>query len=217
MGLVTLLINEPVAFVALVVPLLYSIILHEVSHGWVAYWMGDDTAKMAGRLSLNPLKHLDPIGTLALLIVGFGWAKPVPVDYRKMKNLRGGIILVSFAGCLMNILIACMALFLLQLEPVSSNKFIAVILLVLARINILLGALNLIPIPPLDGSRILLGSLPPVGQRLLLRIEPYGLLILFGLIFTGLLDPVIAFMEGMIVFVIGKLLHFIQLIGILKY
>lgn len=216
MGLISVLFREPLAFLALVVPLLYSIILHEIAHGWVAYALGDRTAKDAGRLSLNPLKHLDPLGTLALLIVGFGWAKPVPVNYRNMKNLRLGIISVSFAGCLMNILIASVALFCLQFDAVSANKFVAVILYILARINILLGALNLIPIPPLDGSRILLGMLPPAGQFLLVRLEPYGMFILFALIFTGVLNPVISFMEGAIVFVIGKLLHFIQLVGMLK-
>lgn len=207
--LLSLLLREPVAFLALVIPLLYSIILHEVSHGWMALALGDDTAKVAGRLSLNPLKHLDPVGTLALLIVGFGWAKPVPVNYSKLKNLRLGIMLVSVAGCLMNILMATVALFLLQLDVVASNNFIAAVLLVFARINILLGALNLIPIPPLDGSRVLLASLPPRGQLALIRIEPYGMFILFALIFTGLLNPVIAFMENAIVVCIIKFLHLV--------
>lgn len=205
--LLSLLFREPIAFLALVIPLLYSIILHEVSHGWMALALGDDTAKTAGRLSLNPLKHLDPAGTLALLIVGFGWAKPVPVDYSKLRNLRSGIMLVSFAGCLMNILIATAALLLLQLDGVASNNFIAAVLLVFARINILLGALNLIPIPPLDGSRMLLAALPPRGQMALIKIEPYGMFILFALIFTGLLDPVVSFMENAIVFCMLKFLH----------
>jgi Zn-dependent protease len=207
--LLSLLFREPVAFLALVIPLLYSIILHEVAHGWMALALGDDTAKTAGRLSLNPLEHLDPVGTLALIIVGFGWAKPVPVNYSKLKNLRMGIMLVSFAGCLMNILMAAAALFLLQLDWAASNNFLAAVLLVFARINILLGALNLIPIPPLDGSRMLLASLPPRGQLVLLRIEPYGMFILFALIFTGLLDPVISFMENGIVFCILKFLHLV--------
>lgn len=205
--LLSLLFREPIAFLALVIPLLYSIILHEVSHGWMALALGDDTAKTAGRLSLNPLKHLDPAGTLALLIVGFGWAKPVPVDYSKLRNLRSGIMLVSFAGCLMNILIATAALLLLQLDGVASNNFIAAVLLVFARINILLGALNLIPIPPLDGSRMLLAALPPRGQMALIKIEPYGMFILFALIFTGLLDPVVSFMENAIVFCMLNFLH----------
>lgn len=207
--LLSLLFREPIAFLALVIPLLYSIILHEVSHGWMALALGDDTAKVAGRLSLNPLKHLDPVGTLALLVIGFGWAKPVPVNYSRLKNLRLGILLVSFAGCLMNILMATAALFLLQLDAVASNNFIAALLLVFARINILLGALNLIPIPPLDGSRMLLASLPPRGQLALIKIEPYGMFILFALIFTGLLNPVITFMENGIVFFITKFLHLV--------
>lgn len=209
MSLISLLFREPIVFLILVVPLIYSLILHEISHGWMALAFGDDTARAAGRLSLNPLKHLDPIGTIALLVIGFGWARPVPVNYSKMKHLRAGIISVSFAGCLMNILIATIALFLLQFDQINSNNFLAAVLYVFARVNLLLGALNLIPIPPLDGSRILLGSLPPRGQMVLVRLEPYGMLILFALVFTGLLNPAVAFMENAIIFVIGKLLHFI--------
>jgi Zn-dependent protease len=209
MVLITLLFKEPITFIILTVPLLYSVILHEVAHGWMACALGDDTAKNAGRLSLNPLKHLDPIGTLALLLIGFGWAKPVPVNYAKLKNLRLGLVLVSFSGCLMNILIATAALFLLHYNFFTSNDLPASILLILARINILLGALNLMPIPPLDGSRMLLGALPQRAQILLMRLEPYGMLILFGLIFSGLLDPVINIMERLIIFAIGNVLHFI--------
>jgi Zn-dependent protease len=209
MGLLSLLFREPIAFLALVIPLLYSIILHEVAHGWMALALGDDTAKTAGRLTLNPLKHLDPVGTLALLIIGFGWARPVPVDYSKLKNLRLGIMLVSVAGCLMNILMATIALFLIQLPVIAANNFLAAVLLVFARINILLGALNLIPIPPLDGSRMLLASLPRRGQIILIKLEPYGMFILFALIFTGLLNPVITFMENIIVFGIAKFIHLV--------
>lgn len=208
MALISVLFKEPLAFVLVVVPLLYSIILHEVSHGLMAFALGDDTAKRMGRLSLNPLKHLDPVGTIALLLVGFGWAKPVPIDYSRMRNFRLGIILVSFAGCMMNIFIAIVSLALLQAQAVASNPIFSATLIILARINILLGALNLIPIPPLDGSRILLGSLPRQGQLFLVRLEPYGMFILFAMIFTGLLNPVVTFMQGMIISLISKLFHF---------
>lgn len=198
MGLSVLLFKDPAAFLILTIPLLYSIILHEISHGFVAYLFGDDTAKRAGRLSLNPLVHLDPIGTLALFLVGFGWAKPVPVNYSNLRNFRVGLICVSLAGCVTNIIIATIAILLIQFKPVAAIPLATVVLVVMAKINIILGAFNLIPIPPLDGSRILLGLLPKQAQILLIKIEPYGLLILFALLFTRALDPVIISIENII-------------------
>src|SRR5512136_1097646 len=110
MGLLNLLLKDPLAFALVAIPLLYSVVIHEVAHGWVAYRMGDPTAKWLGRLSLNPLKHLDPIGTLMLFLVGFGWAKPVPVNFRQIRDQRKGLIFVSAAGIVTNILIAFFAL-----------------------------------------------------------------------------------------------------------
>lgn len=191
MGLVSILFKNPAAFLILTIPLLYSVIAHEIAHGWVAYLMGDDTAKRAGRLSLNPLKHLDPIGTLALLFIGFGWAKPVPISYTNIRNFRLGLICVSLAGCVANIIIATISLLLLQFPAIKSSPLISTTLFVTANINIILGAFNLIPIPPLDGSRILLGILPQEAQVVLLRLEPYGMLIIVALLFTGILNPII--------------------------
>jgi len=111
MGLLNLLINDPLTFILLATPLLYSIILHELAHGWVAYRMGDATAKWLGRLSLNPLKHLDPIGTLMLFIFGFGWAKPVPVNFTNLHNTCKGLILVSSAGIITNMILAFLSFF----------------------------------------------------------------------------------------------------------
>ena len=111
MGLLHLLINDPFTFILLAIPLLYSIIIHELAHGWVAYRMGDPTAKSLGRLSLNPLKHLDPVGTLMLLIFGFGWAKPVPVNFNYLHNKRMGLIFVSSAGIIANMFLAFLAFF----------------------------------------------------------------------------------------------------------
>jgi Zn-dependent protease len=199
MGLTTLLLKDPAAFLILAIPLLYSIIIHEISHGWTAYFFGDDTALRAGRLSLNPLSHIDPIGTIALFIAGFGWAKPVPIDYTKIGHFRIGLVCISLAGCLANIVIATLAILFLQFRSINSHPLTASIILIIANINITLGALNLIPVPPLDGSRILLGILPPKAQAVLVRIEPYGLAILFGLLFTGLLNPVIMFAQQLIV------------------
>lgn len=203
MGLISLLFRNPAAFIILAVSLLYSVIAHEVAHGWVAYLFGDDTARRSGRLSLNPMMHLDPMGTLALFIVGFGWAKPVPVNYLKLRNFRLGLIAVSLAGCLTNIIIATVAIFLLQFQNIIANSLVASILLVLVRVNIILGAVNLIPIPPLDGSKILMGFLPSEAQRSLARIEPYGFFILIFLLFTGLLNPVIVFVQRLIFLIIN--------------
>jgi len=208
MGLISLLFNQPITFLALVVPLIYSIIAHEVSHGWVAYLFGDDTAQRSGRLSLNPLSHLEPLGTLMLFVVGFGWAKPVPINYMKLKNVRAGFILVSLAGCAANIFIATVAIFLLHSQIVGAHRFMTLTLLVFARINIMLGAFNLIPIPPLDGARILMGLLPARAQRIFSLLEPYGFYILIMLLLTRTLNPVIYFIEKAIVFVIGALVGY---------
>jgi Zn-dependent protease len=207
MGLTHLLAQNPLLFVMVAVGLLYSIIAHEVAHGWVALLFGDDTALRHGRLTWNPLPHLDIVGALMLFFVGFGWAKPVPVNYAALKNSRFGIIAVALAGCVTNILIAFVAMAALQFDTVAAKPAIASLLMTLARINIILGAFNLIPIPPLDGSRILMALLPPEAQRSVARIEPYGFFILILFLFTGLLNPVIAFMQnaiyGLISLVVG--------------
>lgn len=199
MGLISLLLRNPVMFLMLVIPLLYSVVLHEIAHGWVAYCFGDDTAKRSGRLSLNPLMHLDLLGTIALFLVGFGWARPVPVNYARLKNFRPALICVSLAGCATNLLIAVISLFLIKLLHPGANSFVAVILLIVARINIILGVFNLIPIPPLDGSKILMGFLPVEMQRVFIKIEPYGFFILILLILSGALNPLIIFMQKVII------------------
>jgi len=142
MGLTRLLFENPLAFALIAIPLLYSIIFHELAHGWVAWKMGDPTAKMMGRLSLNPLKHLDPVGTLMLLVFGFGWAKPVPVNFANLRESRKGLILVSSAGIVVNMMLAFAAVFLLQFPTLSSNKVAATMLYYMAQINIILAALT---------------------------------------------------------------------------
>jgi len=206
MGLLGLLTREPIAFFLLVIPLLYSVVIHEVAHGWVAYTMGDPTAKRAGRLSLNPLKHLDLVGTLMLFFVGFGWAKPVPVNIDNIADRRRALIFVSSAGILANILLAFGSLLLYRLLDLSPAGMATVIIRYVANINITLAALNLIPIPPLDGSRILMGFVSERTQYALARIEPYGFFILIGLLYLGLLDTFIDFFQTIIVTVIKALL-----------
>jgi Zn-dependent protease len=181
MGLFNDIVQNPQDLVLLVIPLIYSIIFHELAHGWVAYRMGDPTAKMMGRLSLNPLKHLDPIGTLMLFIVGFGWAKPVPVNFMNLRPRRAGLILVSAAGILTNLLLALIAYLLLNRVPMFNYSLFR-ILNNLMQINIVLAVFNLVPIPPLDGSKILMGFLPARYQYGFARLEPYGFFIIIALV-----------------------------------
>lgn len=205
MGLISLLFSNPALFVILAVILLYSVIFHEVAHGWVASLFGDDTARRYGRLTLNPVSHIDPLGSLMLFLVGFGWAKPVPVDYYRLKNTRLGLFCVALAGCFTNIIIATIVILLFQLGIINNNSLLAATLPIIAKINIILGAFNLIPIPPLDGSKILMSFLPEGAQYKLARLEPYGFFILIFLLFSGLLNPVILFMENLIYSMIGLL------------
>ncbi len=198
MGLLKLLASNPLAFVLVAVPLLYSVIIHEVAHGWVAYRMGDPTAKWFGRLSLNPLKHLDPIGTIMVFLVGFGWAKPVPVNINNIADRRKGLIYVSSAGILANILIAFAALLLIRLFPLSSSRIVATLVYYVVQINITLAALNLIPIPPLDGSKILMGVASERVQYSLARMERYGFFIIIVLLYLGVLDFLIGFIAWVI-------------------
>jgi Zn-dependent protease len=210
MGLLKLLTKDPLAFVLVVIPLLFSVIIHEVAHGWVAYRMGDPTAKWSGRLSLNPLKHLDPIGTLMLFLAGFGWAKPVPVNFNNISDRRKGLIFVSSAGIIANILFAFAALLFIRLfsTSFSGNTLILVykVCQYVAQINIILAALNLIPIPPLDGSKILMGIVWKRTPYFLARLEPYGFFIIVGFLYLGILDPLISLFGWIIVTLIGILL-----------
>ena len=210
MGLLKLLDNDLLVFALAAIPILFSVIIHEVAHSWVAYRMGDPTAKWAGRLTLNPLKHLDPIGTLMLFLAGFGWARPVPVNFNNISDRRKGLLFVSSAGILANILFAFVALMFIRLFSTSSSgiAFILVykVCLYVARINITLAALNLIPIPPLDGSKILMGIVSERTQYFLARLEPYGFFIIIGFLYLGILNPLIGLFRWLIMALIGILL-----------
>ncbi len=182
--------------ILLIVPVLFSITVHEVSHGYVAYRLGDPTAKNAGRLTLNPIKHIDIVGLLVLVITRMiGWAKPVPVDHRYFKNPRKDMMLVSLAGPASNLMLA--VAFALAYKVFGGMLMTAylyplsLMLQIMISINVGLAIFNLIPIPPLDGSHIMEGLLPPEMAREYSKIAPYGFMILLILIFTRVVDFVI--------------------------
>lgn len=184
------------------IPVVFAITVHEAAHGYAARALGDRTAQMMGRLSLNPLRHIDPVGTvlvpLVLLLLGgflFGWAKPVPIDYRNLKKPRRDMALVAVAGPLANAAMAIAWGLLLKASLASGAdegvwmalRYMAVSGIV---INLVLMVLNLLPLPPLDGGRVLAGLLPARSAYRFSRIEPYGLVILVALMATGLLGKI---------------------------
>jgi Zn-dependent protease len=203
--------------------LVVAIILHEVSHGVVASWFGDDTAKQAGRLTLNPLPHIDPFGSLILPAMGalaglpiFGYAKPVPVDPQRLRHPRRDIIFVSLAGPATNLTLMAIAAVVARaiyssggvvpgtIDQSTSNLILEIVFY-FALVNMLLGLFNLLPIPPLDGSALLERLLPAAWLPGWYRFRPYGLLLLLGLVFfTGVVGTVVQpFLDALRNFVIG--------------
>ena len=187
-----------------VIAAIVSITIHEVSHGFAAYKCGDNTAKMYGRLSLNPLKHIDWIGALCLVVFKFGWAKPVPVNSFNFRNRKKDIIIVSLAGPVSNFLLAFVSLFIVSLIPVTGyfNRILATFLITLVYLNIGLGVFNLIPIPPLDGSKILGEFLSGVAKYKYLSFERYGsfvLLLVFAIRpLNNIFSSVLGFLQGLL-------------------
>jgi Zn-dependent protease len=183
-------LNQVTQILALVIPILFALTIHELSHGLVALHFGDPTAKNAGRLTLNPLAHLDPIGTLMLFIVHFGWAKPVPVNPAYFKDPKKDMIWVSLAGPVSNIILAFLTGMIIRIVgmEMSNNftfNFFKLMLYYSLTINLALAVFNLIPIPPLDGSKILQGLLPPKYDEIMYNLERYGPFILLGIIMFG--------------------------------
>ncbi|MFZ5353529.1 MAG: site-2 protease family protein [Bacillota bacterium] len=181
--------------------ILIGLTFHEFAHGYVAYILGDDTAKLRGRLTLNPIAHLDPLGFLALLLAGFGWAKPVPVNPLMFRERKKGMILVSLAGPLMNFFIAFVTLIIIYISYYVfniENEIYNLIMNLIYQVNIGLGVFNLIPVPPLDGSKILAGFLPYKYEYQMIRMQQYSYIILIVLLYTGIAGFILEPMRNVI-------------------
>ncbi|MDA8128620.1 MAG: site-2 protease family protein [Betaproteobacteria bacterium] len=216
-------------------PVIFAITLHEAAHGYVARFFGDMTAAAAGRITANPLKHIDPVGTilvpLVILLTSkllgggmilFGWAKPVPVNFAGLRRPKQDMLWVAAAGPAVNFAMAVFWALMIQLGHAMGSSFASAPLMMMGAagvfINIILMSLNLIPLPPLDGGRIAVSLLPVKQAMQFARIEPYGLFILLGLMFTGILGmimwPLISLFVGVTALVTG--LEPAQLIGLIQ-
>jgi len=201
-------------------PVIFAITLHEAAHGWVASKLGDPTARSLGRITANPLKHIDIMGTvivpIILIVLGgfvFGWAKPVPVDARNFKNPLKDMAIVAAAGPASNLLMACFWVLIMAfaLHWLESDQWIQRPLALMAQagviINLVLMVLNLLPLLPLDGGRVVTGFLSPRAAMNFMKIEPYGLIILLLLLFTGILGkilgPVVGELQAVLYAIIG--------------
>jgi Zn-dependent protease len=209
-------------------PALLAVTVHEVAHGYAADRFGDPTARLLGRLTLNPVRHLDPVGTLALLFVGFGWARPVPVNFANLRNPKQDMLWVALAGPGANVMLAILSALVLRfvgfldaslaLDITAATKPIALMAAFSLYINVILAVFNLVPIPPLDGGRILSALLPNRQAALLARIEPFGFMLVIALVFftdvwSSVLGPIIlslvALLSGTQVVVVNAVVSFL--------
>ena len=184
---------EPQIIILLIPSLVFSLSFHEFAHAWMAYRLGDSTAARMGRLTLNPISHLDPIGSIALMLMGFGWAKPVPVDVRYLRNPKEDMVKVAAAGPISNILLAIVAALVLRLlfsADILTNS-IKTFFIIFMQINITLAVFNLLPISPLDGSQILTPFLEKqFGSDIVWKMQLYGPKILFFIILLSLVADI---------------------------
>lgn len=212
-GILAILFENPLLFVTILIALLFSVTIHEFSHAYAANKLGDPTAKNLGRLSLNPLVHLDPLGTLTLMIAGFGWGKAVPVNYYNLKNPKRDAAIISFAGPASNFVMAILLTVFIKLIdyffgtdnlsrpafwPLIMSTFIYPIVLY----NLVLGIFNLLPIEPLDGFKIVNGCLPPRLSVQWIQLAPYGIFILIFMVATGstsrIILPIVSFLISLL-------------------
>ena len=181
---------DPAVQVILIPVIIFALSFHEFSHGWMAFRFGDPTAKNAGRLTLNPMAHLDIFGSLALYLMGFGWAKPVPVDPRYLANPKKDMMWIALAGPVSNLIVALISgillSILLRMGLIDGQSSVTIVLIMSLQINLVLAIFNFIPIPPLDGSRILGGVVPNKYHNELAKFEYYGPRILMGLIILSM-------------------------------
>ncbi len=203
---------NPIEFIIIIIPLLIAVTAHEYAHGYAAFKLGDTTAKDAGRLSINPVRHLDMVGSFILPLILklsgapilFGYAKPVPVNFSNLRNFKSGTLWVASAGVITNFILALVSAgafqILLSAQPLWQNMVIQPVMMIFLKlfaysvmINLVLAIFNLIPIPPLDGGRIMTVLLPTHMQQKFRRIEPFGFLILIMLLLTNSLDILITF------------------------
>ncbi|MHB1093682.1 site-2 protease family protein [Thiobacillus sp.] len=221
--------------VVFALPVIFAITLHEAAHGYVARFFGDMTAAAAGRITANPLKHIDPVGTIVVPLVIlltskllgggmilFGWAKPVPVNFAQLRRPKQDMLWVALAGPGINFVMAVFWALMIQIGHALGNSLVSAPLMLMGAagvfINVILMALNLIPLPPLDGGRIAVSLLPVKQAMQFARLEPYGLFILLGLLFTGILGfilwPLISVFIGLTALVTG--LDSTQLVGLIQ-
>lgn len=179
-----------------IIGIVIAITVHEFSHALVAYRLGDPTAKLAGRLTLNPASHLDPLGTLILLFIGFGWGKPTPFDPYNLRNVKRDSALIAVAGAVSNFLLAILFSLPYLIAYYTGNLSLMInsvysYLVIAIWLNLLLGVFNLIPVAPLDGFKVLAGFLPKDWYRDFIRTEPYGIFILIFLMITGMIGTIL--------------------------
>lgn len=199
----TNIVNVLVYIVSSLVVIFLTLPIHEFAHGFVATKLGDPTPRYQGRLTLNPLAHIDYLGALCILIFGFGWAKPVSVDMRNFKNPKVGMAITALAGPMSNIIVAFIAIVIrsfitMFLSAYTIGYYLYLLCIFIAQINVSLAVFNLIPIPPLDGSRILNAVLPDKVYYKLMRYERYLIWGVFALIYLGVLDRPLSYLSGAI-------------------